>query len=140
MEENFFGYGLTRPFRRGAKDFANAGGADLVATVVAQVLGTRAASATTQGELPWRPNAGSLLHVLRHRNNTATSRERARIYVQDAIRRWEPRVEVLDVTVPEPQRINELNQMVVRVTWRLIGKNVPGNEVLLPPRTTEVRV
>lgn len=136
---DFLGYGLLQPFQRDRKgDFANAGGVRLVASVVAQVLGTRAASGESQGELPWRTNAGSQLYILRHRNNNATTRELAFVYAQEAVRRWEPRALITDVEVIEPDRLSELNRLIVRVKWRPISVNVTGNRVLLEEQTTEI--
>lgn len=141
MTDDFLGSGLLAPFQRDGKgDFANARGVKLISSSIAQIVGTRAQSATSGGELPWRTNAGSWLHLLRHRNNTPAFREAARIYIQNAVRRWEPRVEVLDVTPIDPDRISELNRPVIRIRWRFIERNVPGNRVLLGPATTEVEL
>ena len=63
-------------------------------SAVAQVLGTVGASDFTQGEMPWRTEFGSLLHLLRHQKNDVALREMAKVYVQDALRRWEPRIMV----------------------------------------------
>lgn len=141
MANDFLGSGLLAPFQRDGKgDFAHASGARLVGSTIAQIVATRAQSAKAGGELPWRTNAGSWIHLLRHRNNTPAFRETARVYIQSAIRRWEPRVEVLDVTAVEPDRINELNKPVIRIRWRLIERNTPSNRVLFGPESTEVEL
>lgn len=138
---NFTGSGLLRPFQRDGKgDFANAEGATLVQSVFGQILGTRASSAASEGELPWRTEAGSLLYTIKHRNNTAVTRERARVFVQDAIRRHDKRIEILDVDVVESERTIELNQIVLRIRWRLVDRNRTGNQVLVEPQTTEVNL
>ena len=66
------------------------------------------------------------------------TRERARIFAQEAIRRHDKRVVILDIEVIERERIDELNQIVLLVRWRLADQNTPGNNVLLGPETTEV--
>jgi len=129
----FLGNGLLRPFRRDQKlDFANAAGLELVRSAVGQVLGTRAASDTIQGEIPWRTEFGSLLYLLRHRNNDITTRELARVYVAQAIARWEPRVRVTNV-ITQRQEVPPNGDVALsaRVFFDVIDRNVPGNQVLL---------
>jgi phage baseplate assembly protein W len=86
------GFGLTRPFRRDQRDFAAAGGEQLIRSAVGQILGTIGASEFIQGEVPWRTDFGSSLHVLQLQRNGPVLRELARVYVIDALKRWEPRV------------------------------------------------
>lgn len=133
--QDFLGFGVTRPFRRDKKgDFASAGGAALVISAVGQILGTRGAipGAAQQGELPWRSAFGSQIHTLKHAPNIVILRELARTHVLDALKRWEPRVIVrsvdakrLDVTTAGQARGVE-----IKVKFNLIASNVPGNEVL----------
>ena len=95
-----FGFGLVRPFQRDQKgDFATAQGPELVIAAIGQILGTVASSEFSQGEMPWRPEFGSLLHLLRHRPNTPALDELARRYVVDALQKWERRIIVTGVTV-----------------------------------------
>lgn len=131
---DFYGYGLLRPFRRDRKlDFAAAGGIRLVTSCVGQVLGTRCASEFSSGELPWRDEFGSLLYLLRHRANDDTTRELARIYVAEALVRWEPRVRVTGVEI-KAEEVPGLGEvaMAIRVRFDLISRNTPGNAVILP--------
>jgi len=94
------GRGLLAPLRRDGKgDFANASGLDVLRSNVGLVLGTIGSSNYTRGELPWRPEFGSLLHLLRHKNNDQLTRSLARQYVIDAITFWEPRVRVRRVEI-----------------------------------------
>ena len=141
MANDFLGSGLLRPFQRnGTGDFANGSDEALLNASIGQVLSTRASSPTSQGELPWRPDAGSKLHLVRHRNNVSVTRETARAFVLEALRRWEPRVEVLDVTVVRPERITELNKIVLKIAWQPIERNVDHNRVRFGPFTTEVAI
>jgi phage baseplate assembly protein W len=131
MVDDFLGRGLSIPFRRDkARDFASASGEALVRSAVAQVLGTVGASDFTQGELPWRTEFGSLLHLLRHQKNDVALREMAKVYVQDALRRWEPRI---IVTRLDAERLddNQGSKLVLRLRYNVIQRNVPGNQVLL---------
>lgn len=98
LAQEFLGFGLLRPFRRDLKaDFAADGGEKVIRSAVGQILGTMAGSDFTQGEVPWRTEFGSLLHLLRHQKNDAVLQELARVYVVDALKRCEPRVIVTSV-------------------------------------------
>ena len=131
MVDDLLGRGLSIPFRRDRqRDWASASGEALVRSAVAQVLGTVGASDFTQGELPWRTEFGSLLHLLRHQKNDVALREMAKVYVQDALRRWEPRIMM---TRLDAERLddNQGSKLVLRLRYNVIQRNVPGNQVLL---------
>jgi len=90
-----FGHGLLTPFRRDGKgDFANSADIELVRSNLRQVLYTTASSANTNGELPWRPEFGSLFEVLRFRSMDEVTVELARTYLVDAIKTWLPRIRI----------------------------------------------
>jgi phage baseplate assembly protein W len=123
--------GLLRPFRRDQKsDFAAAGGEALIRSAVGQILGTMCSSDFTQGEMPWRTTFGSLLHLLRHQKNDNVLQELARVYVVDALKRWESRIVVTGVQVTREHQDGE-NVLAVRIRYDLIAINVPGNNVIL---------
>ncbi len=91
--------GILVPFRRDKKrDVASGSGAELLRSKVLQVLLTNGATATMQGELPWRTSFGSGLELLRHQRNDAVLGEMARIYVRDALARWMPSVRLVAFT------------------------------------------
>lgn len=125
----FLGFGLLRPFQRDARDFAAAAGEQLVRSAVGQVLGTIGATENTPGELPWT-EFGSLLHRLRHQKNDSVLQELARVYVVDALKRWEPRVIVTDVRVSREQHDGE-NVLAIRLRYDVVSTNTPGNNVIL---------
>jgi len=131
MANEFLGFGILRPLRRDKKnDWAAAGGEALVRSAVGQILGTMAASDFTQGELPWRTEFGSLLHLLRHQKNDAVLQELARVHVADALKRWEPRVQLTSVQVTRERDRGE-NVLALRIRYNIISANVPGNNVIL---------
>lgn len=129
----FLGFGLLSPFRRDLKqDFANAGGVELIKSCVAQILGTQCAydgaNVQAQGELLWRPAFGALLYRLRHMKQGPTLNELARVYVVDALARWEPRVSVTSsTTVFGPLQ----RALIIDLVYDVIQQNVPGNAVVL---------
>jgi uncharacterized protein len=131
MANEFLGNGLLRPFRRDQKaDFAAAGGEEVIKSAVGQVLGTMGSSDFTQGEIAWRTEFGSLLHLLRHQKNDSVLQELARVYVVDALKRWEPRVQVTSVQVTR-ERLDGENVLAIRLKYNVISTNTPGNNVIL---------
>jgi phage baseplate assembly protein W len=125
-------FGLLRPFRRDGKaDFAAAGGEQLIRSAVGQILGTRASSDFTQGELLWRNDFGSLLHRLRHQKNDSVLQELGSVYVVDALKRWEPRVVVTAVQIRREQDNGE-NVLAIRLRYDVISTNALGNNVIAP--------
>lgn len=131
MAQEFLGFGLLRPFRRDQKaDFAADGGDAVIKSAVGQILGTIGSSDFTQGELPWRSEFGSLLHLLRHQKNDRVLQELARVYVVDALKRWEPRVVVTSVQASREQQDGE-NILAIRLRYNVISTNTPGNNVVL---------
>ena len=129
--QEFLGFGLLRPLRRDQKaDFAAAGGEQLIRSAVGQILGTIGASDATPGELPWRTEFGSLLYRLRHQKNDSVLQELARVYVVDALKRWEPQVVVTSVNVTREKQDGE-NVLAIRIRYDVISTNTPGNNVIL---------
>lgn len=131
----FLGKGLIRPFRRDQKnDFANGAGVDVIRATAGQILGTRCDGPTSDGEMAWRPEFGSRLFLLRHKPINATTRELARHYSQEALRRWEPRIVVTKAQV-DRRAVDasdaQKRGLLVLVFFDLIDRNVSGNRVLL---------
>jgi phage baseplate assembly protein W len=93
----------------------------------------------TQGELPWRTEFGSLLHLLRHQKNDAVLQELARAHVADALKRWEPRVQLTSVQVTRERDRGE-NVLAIRLRYNIISANVPGNNVLIEGVEQALRV
>lgn len=132
---DFIGFGILTPFRRGAADFVAGGGVELVQSMVGQVLGTRAGSDFTQGEVPWRGDFGSLLHFLRHQKNDQIRAELGRIYVVEALSRWVPQIRVKDVEITRelgPDQTQERNVLAIGLVYDIIGLRQAGNDVLVP--------
>lgn len=126
----FLGSGIVRPFRRGASDVANDNGVNLVRSCVAQCLGTRV------GELEWRPEFGSRLHLCKHRKGPVLS-ALAAYYVTEALSRWEPRVIVTSVVAS----FDPLGQtLTVDLLYNIITANVPGNQVAVQGVTQSVQI
>lgn len=127
----FLGFGLLRPLRRDQKaDFAAGGGEQLIRSAVGQILGTIGSSEVSPGELPWRTEFGSLLYRLRHQKNDSVLQELARVYVVDALKRWEPRIVVTAVAVGRERHDGE-NVLAIRLRYNVISTNTPGDNVIV---------
>lgn len=135
--------GLLRPFRRDQKnDFANGAGRELFQSRVGQILGTKCTSAVGPGELRWRPEFGSRLHLLRHKKITPINRELARFYAQEAIGRWDSRVVVTSCTLARnasaPAELAR-RALVVNITFDVVSrgavlaKGLTASTTLPPP-------
>ena len=99
-DADILGQGLLAPFRRDRKrDFASGSGGDLLASKVLQALMTNGATPRSSGELPWRTAFGAGLELLRHQRNDAALAELARVHVRDALKRWVPEAELVEVAV-----------------------------------------
>ncbi|AZP15874.1 baseplate protein [Streptomyces aquilus] len=77
---------------------AESSGAERIRQAVLIVLGTR------PGERIMRPDFGCDLHSLAFAPNTPATANLARHYVSSALARWEPRIEVTEITVGNDPR------------------------------------
>ncbi len=137
------GSGLLRPFQRDVKqDWANANGRRILDTSVGQILATMADSPLATGELPWRPEFGSILYLLRNQINSGHLGDLARRYVVDAIREWEPRVRVTGAQIQRFQAANQQGQnaMLIRVKYDILAQAGSGNDVVASGLETSVVV
>lgn len=82
---------------------------------------------TRKGERPMRPQFGSDLHNLIFAPNDAGTAGLARRYVMEALARWEPRIEVLEVDA-RPDRA-EPERLRVSIQYRVRGTNAERNLV-----------
>jgi phage baseplate assembly protein W len=96
-----FAIGLLRPFQRIHADLRSGQGITEILSNVGQVLGT------IRGSLPWRTEFGSSLETLRHQANTPVLQAMATVYVDDALRRWEPRALLTRVDQMEREEFGE---------------------------------
>lgn len=115
--------GIVTPFQRGASDFASGEGAALINSEIRQVLGTRCSSSTTQGEIPWRTDFGSLIQHARHRNNDQVLGALLNQWVVDAIARWLSHVRVTETALEQ----DDEGGASLRVWWEVVSR---GGQVL----------
>lgn len=122
---------VVRPFRRDQKrDFASAYDVALIRANVAQILGTRAQSALGDGELPWRPEFGSLVHLVRYMNNDDVLEDLLRSRVIDALEQWEPRVLIKDLAATRSSAGGETqNVLTFGITYDILSRARSGSVV-----------
>lgn len=90
---------LFPPARDGRGDWITGDGIEAINSSIKQIVGVRGAGADTQGELPWRTEFGSQVHRLLYADNTAAIEGIAQIFVVDALRRYEPRIDLREVSI-----------------------------------------
>jgi phage baseplate assembly protein W len=82
---------------------------------------------TSPGERPMRPEFGCAIHRFVFESPDASTIGRISYEVRLALRRWEPRIDVQDVTVaPHP---DEPNTLLVGIQYRIKETNDPRNLV-----------
>lgn len=82
---------------------------------------------TAPGERQMRPGFGCGIHDLVFQPNTVGVRGLVQVKVREALARWEPRIDVLDVRVAAPPE--QPNVMTVDIDYRIRGNNAVFNLV-----------
>jgi phage baseplate assembly protein W len=121
--DDYYGRGLSYPLRLGpAGGLAESAGVAKVEESIRIILGTQ------YGERVMRPTFGCNLKALAFApNNTATA-HLARYYVEEGLRRWEPRIDVIDVLVENDSAGGAL---LIHIHYRL--KATPDVQSLVYP-------
>ena len=122
MSSEFYGRGLSFPLRLGIKGLAESAGPQKVEESIRMILRTQ------YGERMMRPRFGcNLKSLVFSPNNTATA-NLARYYVEEGLRQWEPRIELVNTSV---ENDNEQGALLIRITYRL--SNTPEIHNLVYP-------
>lgn len=77
---------------------------------------------TAPGERQMRPDFGCGIHDLVFEPNTTALRALVKTRVREALTRWEPRIDVLDVRVETPPP-DERHVLLIRIDYRLRSNN-----------------
>jgi phage baseplate assembly protein W len=118
---DFLGRGWAYPLVGSGKGPRWAGGADKIRQSIWLIL------STAKGERPMLPDFGCGIHDLVFAANTAGLRGLVGAEVRDAITRWEPRVDVLDVQVETPD--DARNRVIISIACRIRENNAALNLV-----------
>jgi len=108
--DEILGLGLAFPLQVGVHGLAESAGVARVEDSIRIILATR------YGERLMRPQFGANLSSLVFAPNNATTASLATFYVTDALARWEPRIDVLDVLVTNDLAAAAL---VIEIRYRL---------------------
>lgn len=125
MNRDILGTGWKFPVRIDARGgFAFAGGEQSVQEAIWIILGT------ALGERRMLPRFGCGIHEYVFAPNSPATRGVIGDQVRQALTRWEPRIDVLDVlveTVPAEELTS--NQLLIRVSYRIRSSNTIQNLV-----------
>jgi hypothetical protein len=121
VDGDFIGRGWRFPLRGDARGPRYEGGADRIRQSIWLIL------STAKGERPMLPDFGCGVHDLVFAANTAGLRGLVTAEVRDAITRWEPRVDLLDVRVETPD--DSRNRIVISIACRVRENNAALNLV-----------
>jgi uncharacterized protein len=132
MAGDFLGAGPPFPFAP-----TPTGSIPLVADARKIEQGIRLVLETAPGERVMRPEFGCGIHDLLFQADTAALRGLVRRHVTDALVRWEPRIDVLDVQVEAAEQAPEV--LLVRIDYRLRANNAVHNLVYPFFRTEGLR-
>jgi len=80
---------------------------------------------TKIGERVMNYNFGCKIHELMFALNTPATHARAKMYIDDAIKRWEPRVEVTSIEVESMGK----NEISIDINYYIVDENVVDNLV-----------
>jgi uncharacterized protein len=110
MDPEFYGRGLSFPLQLGVAGLSSSAGAAKVEESIRIILGTG------YGERVMRPRFGCNLKSLVFAPNTDATANLARFYVTEGLTRWEPRIEVVEVSV---RNDNLSSALRIHITYRL---------------------
>lgn len=116
-ENGFLGAGLAFPMRLAGDDTVRmtADGAEAIRQSIWMILGT------APGERVMRPDFGCGIHDLVFAVNDAGTAGAVGQAVRDALARWEPRIDVLDVyAAPDPE---ERNRLLIEINYQVRSTN-----------------
>ncbi|MET7900730.1 GPW/gp25 family protein [Streptomyces sp. NPDC005355] len=110
MSADFYGRGIAFPVRLGVMGFNQSAGAQKVQESIRIILGTQ------YGERVMRPRFGCNLKSLAFAANNTSTANLARYYVEEALSQWEPRIELVDVSV---ENDTTRDVLLIDITYRL---------------------
>jgi phage baseplate assembly protein W len=116
LENELIGKGLYFPLRPSSDGkLSFLGGAEKIRQSILLIL------STAPGERVMLPEYGCGIHELLFEANTAALRASVQSQVQEALTRWEPRIDVLNVRVEPGGEF--ANQLLIRIDYRVRANN-----------------
>jgi phage baseplate assembly protein W len=122
MEQDFLGRGWSFPVKpTPGSRLAFVGSEEMIRQSIWIIL------STAPRERQMRPEFGCGIHDLVFEPNTAALRGIVQTKVRDALTRWEPRIDVVDVRVETPPE--QRNYLLIRIDYRIRSNNAFFNLV-----------
>ena len=121
MDEDFLGVGLSFPFRTDNGKLAWSEYGDSIRESIILILGTAVS------ERIMRPDFGCKLHELTYSINDTSTASLAIFYVEEALKKWEPRIEIIKVDANADKA--EGNKLNIFIEYRDISTNTRYNLV-----------
>jgi phage baseplate assembly protein W len=118
---DIIGRGWPFPVRPAAGRMPLHGGEQKIRESIELILGT------APGERQMRPAFGCGINDLTFEPNTARLRSVVEIKVREALTRWEPRIDVLDVRADTPAEARD--HLLIRIDYRVRSNNAVYNLV-----------
>lgn len=119
--QHFLGRGLAFPIRPTAGRIGYLEGDDKIEQSIWLIL------ATAPGERVMRPDFGCGIHDLVFEPNTASLRAHVQVQVEEALVRWEPRIDVQNTNVSSPAE--QRNQLDISIEYQVRNNNAFHNLV-----------
>lgn len=111
MNEDFYGRGLAYPLQVSTKGgLVESAGTRKIEESLRMILGT------SYGERVMRPRFGCNLKSLAFAPNNAATASLARVYVEEGLRRWEPRIDLVDLRI---ENDNRQGCLLIHITYRV---------------------
>lgn len=121
MEKDFLGIGLSFPLRVENGKIAWSRYEDSIKESIMLILNT------AKGERIMRPDFGCGLHELVYSINNTTTASIALFHVEEALKKWEPRIELIKVDVNADAKDGD--RLIISIEYRIISTNTRHNLV-----------
>ena len=119
--EDFLGRGWKCPASIENKKIASSGGDDSIKESIIIIL------TTGKGERVMRPDFGCGINELAFAQNNTSTASLIQFYIQESLLKWEPRIEVLDVSVTSDE--DERNLLTINIEYMVKTINTRDNLV-----------
>ncbi len=121
MERDFLGVGLSFPLRVEDGKIAWSGYEESIRESIMLILGT------AKGERIMRPDFGCGIQELGFSINDTSTASLAIFYIEEALKKWEPRIELMSVDADADSK--DADQLNISIEYRIITTNTRYNIV-----------
>ncbi|MEA3324164.1 MAG: GPW/gp25 family protein [Euryarchaeota archaeon] len=121
MERDFLGVGLSFPWRVEDGKIAWSGYDESIRESIMLILGT------AKGERIMRPDFGCGIQELEFSINDTSTASLAIFYIEEALKKWEPRIELIRVDADADSK--DVDQLNISIEYRIITTNTRYNIV-----------